>query len=301
MARPERELRRNYEATQQMQVTQLQNEYAQRGFTILHAGAELADVPRRVWAAYDPKTGDTYMFSGTRETSFGTGQSVLDAVGKWVERQNTTAAFNATMEDVQQRQSDLRASRETVHRMDARMQDYFGERTQQQPVQAARETPAQPAARTAEPVREERATEEPRTAPIRPPATESRPAVVMSGRVDLIPEERQITSGRMVGGSLPPSQLSTGPRRMLASISSYQGDKSVDIEFRLRPDSNMADYQLRTALLDLQGRFVTLRFDQLKMFIARYESEIDMSSFTIRINGRQYQGSRGYDQLAYLQ
>ncbi|HNT60703.1 MAG TPA: hypothetical protein PKJ97_01865, partial [Candidatus Bilamarchaeaceae archaeon] len=219
MAQPEREMRRDYEATQQMQVTQLQNEYAQRGFTILHAGAELAGVRRGIWAAYDPKTGDTYMFSGTRETSFGTGQSVLDAVAKWVERRNTDMAFNATMEDIQ-RQSDIRASRETVRRMDDRMQAYFTESTPQQPVQAARETPAQPAARTAEPVREERAIEAPRTAPITPPVAEASPVV----RPEILaPEEQRIIPGTIRRGQ----QETTAPAREQRATSNAAQDQQL--------------------------------------------------------------------------
>ncbi|MDD2655271.1 MAG: hypothetical protein PHQ80_01220 [Candidatus ainarchaeum sp.] len=219
MVRPERELRKDYEATQQMQVGQLQTEYADRGFTILRAGTDLENVRRNIWAAYDPKTGDTYVFSGTRETSFGTSQSVLDAVGRWVDKRNADLAFSETMDDTQ-RQIDLRGSRESVRSMDARMQAYFTEGTQQ-PAQVARETPAQPAARAAEPVREERApaTEQAAPSTAEPVAREAQPAAASRQQQALADAIR--TGQRM---RIPVSQ--SGSERVIITIDASQLSES---------------------------------------------------------------------------
>lgn len=147
MTQPERELRRG--ETSEMTVAQLQTQYSNQGLMILRGGEELPGTNRNIWAAYNPANGDTYMFRRTREVSFGTSQEVLDAVGKWVEKKNINTAFQETLDDTQ-RQADLRSSRESMRRTDERMQEYF--RSQEQPAQAATETPAQPAARAAEQV-----------------------------------------------------------------------------------------------------------------------------------------------------
>ncbi|MFA5412326.1 MAG: hypothetical protein WC350_03200 [Candidatus Micrarchaeia archaeon] len=142
VAQPERELRRG--ETSEVTVAQLQTEYRNQGFTILRAGEELSGgLNRNLWAAYNPETGDTYMFRRNKEVSFGTSQDVLEAVKDYVDSENSRRAMAGIGEEIDRRAvtgtmesigSDIAASRRA---------------REQRPATAATETQVQAGARTA--------------------------------------------------------------------------------------------------------------------------------------------------------
>jgi hypothetical protein len=135
---------------------------------VLSAGEELPGINRNLWAAYNPVTGETFMFRNSpgridqtgkpnqnllypkEVSSFGTYDEVLDALTTYVNAENSRINAENSRSAVET------LGEETRRRAVTGTLESLGEgieaqrRAREQPAQAAAETPAQAGARTTE-------------------------------------------------------------------------------------------------------------------------------------------------------
>lgn len=197
-----------------MTVAQLQTQYRDQGFTILRAGEELSGgLNRNLWAAYNPNTGDTYMFRRNKEVSFGTAQDVLESVKEYVNSENDRRAMAGIGEEMAGRAATREFREQIGGDIEARRRE-----REQRPAQAAGAQATQESARTAEQLPEDQARkldrlgEQMRAGTFLQPTTGGTQAATETTSARAAPETLSAEQARKLEESLNlGSILSTGP------------------------------------------------------------------------------------------